>query len=125
MSDFIQSMTGCTREEADAAVQTYGDDLWLAIESLLPKSSATGNKYIPEKPRVDTGLSAEQQEICRKGRELQDKVNAVFSVAHSKTQTQPAQPDAVAQSSPTSAAAVIAGSSSESLELDVHAKTSQ
>jgi len=89
MADFIQSMTGCSREQAEDAARHYGDEIWLAVESLLPKTSVSGDKYIPEKPKIDSELSPEQQDLCRKGRDLQDKVNAVFSVAHSKTQTQP------------------------------------
>jgi hypothetical protein len=61
-----------------------------AIAALMIKPVVSGDAYIPPRPTIDTGLTPEQEERCRKGRWLQDKVNAVFSVAHS--QTPPAQP---------------------------------
>jgi hypothetical protein len=89
MATMIQTLTGCTLEQAEEAARKYGDEIWLAVESLLPK--VAGDKFIPEKPKIDSGLTPEQQELCQRGRALQDKVNAVFSVAHSKTQIQPVQ----------------------------------
>ena len=61
-----------------------------AIAALMVKPVVAGDAYIPPRPTIDTGLTPEQEERCRKGRWLQDQVNAVFSVAHS--QTPPAQP---------------------------------
>lgn len=89
MAEWLQEMTGCSREQADAAMREHGDELYLALESLLPQKSVSGDKYLPPKPRVNTGMTPEQEALCRRGRELQEKVNAVFSVAHSKTQSPP------------------------------------
>lgn len=128
MADWLQEMTGCTREQAEEAMRKYSDEIYLALESLLPKTSVPGDKYIPEKPKIDTGLSLEQKELCQKGRDLQDKVNAVFSVAHSKAQSPPDRPDASEQSSKHCAekTSVLTDSSSSSeLGLDVHARTTQ
>jgi hypothetical protein len=66
----------------------FKGDVVAAIESVFEKPEVKGDKYIPSKPKVDSGLSPEQEELCKKGRWLQDKVNAVFSVAHSKIQNQ-------------------------------------
>jgi hypothetical protein len=66
----------------------FNGDVVAAIESVFEKPEVNGDKYIPSKPKVDSGLSPEQEELCKKGRWLQDKVNAVFSVAHSKIRNQ-------------------------------------
>lgn len=102
---FVMSMTAATHEESEAALikyQTVED----AIDALLVKPVSSGDKHIPLPPKIDTGMSTEQEERCKKGRWLQDKVNAVFSVAHSQTRTLPAVEDcsssAVPPSSPES-----------------------
>jgi hypothetical protein len=90
----VQQLTGCSREEAEKAL-THHETVLDAVESLIPANPVvSGAKYIPAKPKVDTGMDAEQQALCERGRWLQDKVNAVFSVAHSKT-----LPDPLAQQS--------------------------
>ena len=84
----IQQMTGCSEEEAKTALLNH-ETVLDAIESLIPANPVnSGAKYIPPKPKIDTGMDEEQAAICAKGRWLQDKVNAVFSVAHSKIQEQ-------------------------------------
>lgn len=81
----VQQMTGCTREEANRAL-LMNETVVDAVAALIPANPViSGNKYIPAKPKVDTGMDAEQAALCERGRWLQDKVNAVFSVAHSKT----------------------------------------
>jgi hypothetical protein len=60
-----------------------------AIDALMIKPVVAGDAYLRPRPTIDTGLTPEQEERCRKGRWLQDQVNAVFSVAHSQTQTPP------------------------------------
>jgi hypothetical protein len=60
-----------------------------AIDALMVKPVVAGDAYSRPRPTIDTGLTPEQEERCRKGRWLQDQVNAVFSVAHSQTQTPP------------------------------------
>ena len=90
----VQQLTGCTREEAERSLNQY-ENVLDAVESLIPANPVvTGAKYIPPKPKVDTGMDPEQQALCERGRWLQDKVNAVFSVAQSKI-----QPDLLAQQS--------------------------
>jgi hypothetical protein len=85
----VQQLTGCSREEAEKAL-THHETVLDAVESLIPANPVvSGNKYIPPKPKVDTGMNPEQQALCERGRWLQDKVNAVFSVAHSKTLPDP------------------------------------
>ena len=81
----VQQMTGCTREEAHRALLAH-ETVIDAISALIPENPVTtGNKYIPAKRTVDTGMDPEQTALCERGRWLQDKVNAVFSVGHSKT----------------------------------------
>lgn len=79
-------LTGCGPMEAAKALADH-KEVWLAVDSLLAKPVVSGEKYIPKKPTVNHGLSEEQKERCDRGRWLQEQVNAVFSVAHSKTQT--------------------------------------
>ena len=84
----VQQMTGCSEEEAKNALLNH-ETVLDAIESLIPANPVnSGAKYIPPKPKIQTGMNEEQAAICAKGRWLQDKVNAVFSVAHSKIQEQ-------------------------------------
>ena len=90
----VQQLTGCSREEAEKALTNH-ETVLDAVESLIPANPVvSGEKYIPPKPKVDTGMDPEQTALCERGRWLQDKVNAVFSVAHSKI-----QPDLLAQES--------------------------
>ena len=81
----VQQMTGCTRDEAEKALVAH-ETVLDAIEALIPANPVTsGARYIPPKPKVDHGMNEEQAALCARGRWLQDKVNAVFSVAHSKS----------------------------------------
>ena len=92
-------MTGCTREEAEKALVSH-ETVLDAIEALIPANPvASGAKYIPPKPKVNHGMDEEQAALCARGRWLQDKVNAVFSVAHSKILDQPPL-ESVQQTSP-------------------------
>jgi hypothetical protein len=88
----IQEMVGCGYVKAWQALMHNDQDIVLAVDALLTKPVVAGEKYLPKKPVIDHGLSEEQKERCDRGRWLQDQVNAVFSVAHSKTQTQPVPP---------------------------------
>jgi len=106
MAEVIQSLTGCTKEDADAALAKHGDVV-AAVDALLVKPVVKGDTLIPPKPVVDNGLTPEQDSLCKRGRWLQDQVNAVFSVAHSKTQPDPPAPAVVADpSSPPQASAL-------------------
>ena len=80
----VQQLTGCSREEAEKALNQH-ENVLDAVESLIPANPVvSGAKYIPQKPKVDTGMDPEQIALCERGRWLQDRVNAVLSVAHSK-----------------------------------------
>lgn len=83
----IQDMVGCGYVEAWKALHANNQDVVLAIDALLAKPVVSGEKHIPPPPKVDSGMTPEQEARCKKGRWLQDQVNAVFSVAHSKTRT--------------------------------------
>ena len=112
--ELVMELAGCGPKEAAEALAKH-KEIWLAVDSLLTKPVVAGEKYIPKKPEIDTGLTEEQKERCGKGRWLQDQVNAVFSVAHSKTQTQPGP--AVEEGSPASLASAGASSSKGLLSL--------
>jgi hypothetical protein len=83
MADIVAELAGVDLVTAAKALMEH-KEVWLAVESLMVKPATSGEKYMPEKPVVDSGLSAEQKTLCERGRWLQDKVNAVFSVAHSQ-----------------------------------------
>jgi len=91
MTDIVMELTGVSRDVAEDALFKH-KDVVSAVDALLVSSPVvSGEKFIPEKPTIDSGLSAEQEELCRRGRDLQDKVNAVFSAAHSQPQSQQGQ----------------------------------
>ena len=122
----VQQLTGCTREEAEKSLEQY-ENVLDAVESLIPANPVvSGAKYIPQKPKVDTGMDPEQQALCERGRWLQDKVNVVLSVAHSKI-----LPDLLAEQSLTQSAEVSVASDpvlsvQESLSSqDSHEQSSQ
>ena len=81
-------LANVSREVAEEALAKH-KEVWLAVDALTERPVVAGDKYIPPKPKVNTGLTSEQEALCQKGRWLQDQVNVVFSVAHSKTRTQP------------------------------------
>jgi uncharacterized protein YfaT (DUF1175 family) len=83
-------LAGVSREVAEEALAKH-KEVWLAVDALMERPVVAGDKFIPPKPKVNTGLTSEQEALCERGRWLQDRVNAVFSVAHSKIQTQPVQ----------------------------------
>ena len=89
MAETIVELAGCTDAEAVEALATH-KEIWLAVDALLSSPKVSGDKYIPAKPKVDSGMTAEQEDRCLKGRDLQEQINVVFSVAHSKTRTLPA-----------------------------------
>jgi len=94
----VQQLTGCSLEEAEKALNQH-ETVLDAIESLIPANPVvSGAKYIPSKPKVDTGMDPEQIALCERGRWLQDKVNAVFSVAHSKIQPSQSAEQSLSQS---------------------------
>ena len=83
MADLVADLAGVDIVTAAKAL-TQHKEVWLAVDALMVKPVVGGEKYMPEKPVVDTGLSAGQKAMCDRGRWLQDQVNSVFSVAHSK-----------------------------------------
>lgn len=88
-------LAGVSREVAEEALAKH-KEVWLAVDALMDCPVVAGNKYIPPKPKVNTGLTSEQEVLCQKGRWLQDRINAVFSVAHSKTRIQSDQEEVAA-----------------------------
>lgn len=94
MTELVMGLAGVSREKAEEALAKH-KEVWLAVDALMERPVVTGDKYIPQKPKVSTGLTSEQEALCLRGRWLQDQVNAVFSVAHSKVQTQPDQREAL------------------------------
>jgi len=109
----VQQLTGCTREEAEKALTNH-ETVLDAVESLIPANPVvSGAKYIPPKPKVDTGMDPEQQALCERGRWLQDKVNAVFSVAHSKVLPSQSAEQSLSQSVEESSVSIPVGSVEE------------
>ena len=121
----VQQLTGCTREEAERVLNQH-ENVLDAVESLIPANPVVaGAKYIPPKPKVETGMDPQQKALCERGRWLQDKVNAVFSVAHSKV-----LPDLLAQQaslqSVEESVSIPVASTEESVSLqDSHEQTVQ
>jgi hypothetical protein len=122
----VQQLTGCSREEAEKAL-THHETVLDAVESLIPANPVvSGAKYIPPKPKVDTGMDPEQIALCERGRWLQDKVNAVFSVAHSKTLPDPLAQQSLMQTSEASVATIPLALTEESeSSQDSHEQTVQ
>lgn len=85
MADLVMKLANVSREVAEEALVKH-KEVWLAVDVLIDCPVVAGNKFIPQKPLVITGHTSEQEARCQKGRWLQDQINAVFSVAHSKTQ---------------------------------------
>jgi hypothetical protein len=83
MTELVMELAGVDKDTAEKALAEH-KEVWLAVDALLVKPVVSGEKYIPTKPVVDSGLSEEQKTLCKRGRWLQDQVNAVFSVAHSQ-----------------------------------------
>ena len=111
----VQQLTGCSLDEAEKALDQH-ENVLDAVESLIPANPVvSGAKYIPPKPKVDTGMDPEQIALCERGRWLQDKVNAVFSVAHSKVLPDPLAQESLTQSAEVSAVSVPVASLEESL----------
>ena len=80
--DMIQSLAGCTLEQAQSSLNEYGS-VEAAVDALLERPTVSGQKYIPKivkRPHQDP----EQEERCVNGRALMDKLTVVASAAHSK-----------------------------------------
>jgi hypothetical protein len=86
MAEMVMELANVSREVAEEALAKH-KEVWLAVDALMERPVVAGDKFIPPKPKVDTGLTSEQEALCQRGRWLQDQVNVVFSVAHSKTRT--------------------------------------
>ena len=111
MSDLqlVMSLAGCVEDEAKRALELC-EDVIEAVDLLLGTPPIiSGSKYIPLKPEIDHGINKEQAERCARGRDLQNKVNAVFSVAHSKLRIPP-ESHAEAPSEPKTTTPVVEGS---------------
>jgi len=94
--DMIQSLAGCTLEQAEISLNEYGS-VEAAVDALLTRPTVSGEKYIvpvPKKPHHEP----EQEERCASGRAIMDKLTAVSSAAHSKIRSgQPLEGGAVQQ----------------------------
>ena len=80
--DMIQSLAGCTVEQAEISLKEHGS-VEAAVDALLARPTVSGQKYIPQivkRPHQDP----EQEERCANGRALMDKLTVVASAAHSK-----------------------------------------
>ena len=88
--ELVMTLAGVTQEEAERALLEH-ETVEAALDALIQKPAVSGDKYIPAKPVIKTELDPEQEERCRRGRWLQDKVNAVFSVAQTLTKSQAEQ----------------------------------
>jgi hypothetical protein len=86
MAETVMELANVSREVAEEALAKH-KEVWLAVDALMERPVVAGDKFIPPKPKVNTGLTSEQEALCQRGRWLQDQVNVVFSVAHSKTRT--------------------------------------
>ena len=93
------SLAGVDEATARRALLEY-ETVEDAVDALLVKPVVSGDAYIRPRPMIETGMTEEQRERCEKGRWLQDKVNAVFSVAHSQTRPVPEAPEASQASRP-------------------------
>jgi hypothetical protein len=114
MAELVSELTGVDRETALKALEEH-KEVWLAVDALMKKPVVSGEKYIPAKPKTNTGMTPEQEELCMRGRWLQDKVNAVFSVAHSQTLARPdASPPALEDAPAQTAEMPVAAESSAS-----------
>ena len=88
--ELVMSLAGVDEATATRALLEH-ETVEDALDALLVKPVVSGDAYLRPRPSIDTGMTAEQEERCRKGRWLQDRVNAVFSVAHSQTRSPLAQ----------------------------------
>lgn len=92
--DMIQSLAGCTLEQAEISLKEYGS-IESAVDALLSKPSVSGEKYITPVPKK-LHNDPEQEERCASGRAIMDKLTAVSSAAHSKIRSgQPLEGGAV------------------------------
>ena len=80
--DMVQSLVGCTAEQAQLALNEF-TTVEAAVDALLSKPVVSGQKYIPTVQKV-THNDPEQEARCATGRMLMDKLTAVSSAAHSK-----------------------------------------
>ena len=78
----IQSLAGCTAEQAQLALNEF-TTVEAAVDALLLKPVVSGQKYIPTVQKVAHN-DPEQEARCATGRMLMDKLTAVSSAAHSK-----------------------------------------
>jgi len=94
--DMIQSLAGCTLEQAEISLKEYGS-IEAAVDGLLSKPTVSGEKYIVPVPKK-IHHEPEQEERCALGRAMMDKLTAVSSAAHSKIRSgQSLEGDAVQQ----------------------------
>ena len=79
----VQSLAGCTAEQAQRALSEH-TTVHAAVDSLLAPTTVSGSKHIPKPRDIDHGMTPEQEQICATGRALMDKLTSAVSAAHSK-----------------------------------------
>ena len=65
--ELIMTLAGVSQEVAERALLEH-ETVEAALDALIQKPTVSGDKYIPAKPVVKTGVDPEQEERCRKGR---------------------------------------------------------
>ena len=91
MADIVADLACCSLEEATCALEVHGSVI-AAVDSMLKKPNVSGEKYLQPKERR-SHLDPEQDEMCRKGRELMDRLT-VISAYHPQVQRAPSVEEA-------------------------------
>lgn len=86
--EMVMELACCTRDVAEQALHDHRDVV-SAVDALLVKPPCRGTERVGRV--VDSGLTEEQVERCARGRVLQDKISALFSVAQAKMKVQQVQ----------------------------------
>jgi len=91
MADIVADLACCSLQDATRALEVHGSVI-AAVDSLLTKPNVSGEKYLQPKERR-SHLDPEQDEMCRKGRELMDRLT-VISAYHPQVQRGPSVEEA-------------------------------
>jgi len=68
----VITFTGCTEQVAKETLEKCEGDVLEAIILLSNSPEVSGNKYIPDTPKINDGLTDEQRENIRNARKLAD-----------------------------------------------------
>jgi len=91
MADIVADLACCSLEEATRALELHGSVI-AAVDSLMQKPKVSGEKYLQPRERR-AHLDPEQDEMCRKGRELMDRLTLI-SAYHPQVQHAPSVEEA-------------------------------